>query len=433
MNIILYHAGHIILGWLALKISAAKENNFSVLEKLLIFSVALIPLGKLIYLPIPGMYGLKFSFIFGSVLAFFWFMYVGVKKRTWLLFITLFFPILSLIYIQNYDWILLYQLSVDQKDSSLLRLFSYIGLLLYCATIYTAILKNKNIYIRFADYYVIGTVLASIVGVYIFYFVLNGTYTSIDLEPVSAGVHVVNMSNVSIYRFNPGANVNEFSMILAYAIFLLPFTSFSTKTKILLVVIFLLLEFATLTRASWLALLLASFISLFFLSNLRRNLAYVFWASLVFIFIFSIVYHSSEQVRILFETRTSFDVGASGVERLEKFSNVFLSISDSMFRILFGFGWSTNMYVHNVYLQLWYEIGLFGLVVFIVSLTLFIKNVFYIHKGVWKSALIACIVFLAFVSLMHHTFYHMQTWFILAFVAGLSTNLRYLNRGSECH
>ncbi|RUM91421.1 MAG: hypothetical protein DSZ27_06435 [Thiomicrospira sp.] len=425
MNLFLYHVGHLILGLFSLKIFSGNKSQFSFFEKLLMLSVALIPIGKLVYFPIPGMYGLKFAFVFGSLVAFVWLMFIGVDRNTKILFFTFFFPVLSLFYIQNYEWIFLYQLNEQQTESSLLRVFSYLALLLYSAVIYTSILKNKDIYTKFADYFVIGTVLSSFVGFFIFYFVLNGSLSSVDLAPISAGVHIVNISGVSFYRFNPGANVNEFSMILAYAIFLMPFTSFSKKTKLWLALLFLLLEFVTLTRAAWLALAISALFSFFFLSRLKRNFKYLFLTVTAFVIIFVFIYQVSDQVRFLFESRTTMDLGASGQERLEKFTYVFNQLYESSFRLLFGYGWATNMYVHNVYLQLLYEIGLIGLIFFIVSMFLYTRNVFFMAKGVMKASLIACLVFIAVVSFMHHILYHMQTWFVLAYVAAVSLNARY--------
>ena len=425
MNLFLYHAGHFILGLLSFKVFSRRNRQFSWFEKFLILSVALIPIGKLIYFPVPGMYGLKFAFIFGALMAFIWFMYIGIHRSAQVLFLAAFFPVLSLLYIQNYDWIFLYQLNEQQTDSSLLRLVSYLALLLYSATIYTAILRNKALYIKFADYYVIGTLLASLVGFFIFYWVLKGSLSYAGLEPISAGVHIVNIGGISFYRFNPGANVNEFSMILAYAIFLMPFTSFSKKTKLWLASLFLLLEFATLTRAAWLALVLSSFVAFFFLSRLKRNFKYLFITLTIFVIIFVLIYQVSDQVRFLLESRTSMDIGASGQERLEKFAYVFNHLYESNFRLLFGYGWATNMYVHNVYLQLLYETGMLGLILFMVAMLLYTKNVFLMHKGTFKAALIACLAFIAVVSLMHHILYHMQTWFVLAYVAGGATLYRH--------
>lgn len=424
MHFFIYNVGHLIVSFLYFNIFSKKNNVFSLLEKLLFLSAALIPIGKLFYFPVPGMYGLKFAFIFGSIVAFFWFIFIGVNRNTNILLLTVLFPVLSLLYIENYDWIFLYQLTLDQKESSLLRLVSFISLVLYCAVIYTSILRNKLIYVKLADYYVMGTFLASVVGVFIFYFVSKGRLTSEDLDPISAGVHIVSLGSIIFYRFNPGANVNEFSVILAYAMFLMPFTSFSKKNKLWLVALFLLLEFATLTRATWLGLILSSFIAMFFLSGLKRNLNFLLISIISFIVVLALVYSNSEDFRFLIDSRMSMDIGASGHERLDKFGYVFERLGQNDFRFLFGYGWATNMYVHSVYLQLAYEIGVLGLILFIASIFLFIRNAFFLNKGVFKASFIACIFLIIIVSSMHHVLYHMQTWFVFAFIAGVSVVLR---------
>ncbi|WP_019556947.1 O-antigen ligase family protein [Thiomicrorhabdus arctica] len=414
---ILYSLGYFAFVIIALKIFIFQKITYSWVEKLLIFSVSLIPLGKLIYFPIPGLTGLKFSFIYGAIVSFIWLMVRGVHSNVLFIFMILIIPLASLLYIENINWVFLYKLNAEQNESSALRFLTILILVLYSTVIYSAIYKNPRMLSTVAEYFILGTIYASIIGAGISLMVLTGNLDSAGLEPISAGVHIIHMAGVNFYRFNPGANVNEFSMILAYAIFLTPFTKFSKRKKYILIIAFLILEFATLTRASWLALILSTFLATFFMPIFKKNVKWTLSIVVLFLLIFFVIYNSSQEVKYLIDSRTSFNMGASGQERLEKFEYVFNAVSSDVLRLMFGFGWATNMYVHNVPLQLLYEVGLIGLLTFVIGIVLYTGGIFRMERSLQKGLLIAILAFIIIVSFMHHNLYHVQTWFMLGFIA----------------
>jgi hypothetical protein len=187
----------------------------------------------------------------------------------------------------------------------------------------------------------------------------------------------------------------------------------------------LILEFATLTRASWLALLF-SFLVLFFLKKHSLNKIIVGSLTLVCLCVMSyILIISDPLLRDLFVSRTSFDIGVSGYERLEKFNYVFSRLGASEFRLFFGYGWSTNLYVHNVYLQLLYEVGLLGLFVFCSYFLYLYNRVLKITTQRFKEFSISTLVFIAVSAGAHHTFYHVQNWFMIALVIVTTNNYLY--------
>jgi hypothetical protein len=394
-----------------------KKRKLSFIEKSLVFVISIIPMGKLIYLSIPGLIGLKLSFIISSIASVAWIAYNKIKPFNFFLIVLLFIPLLSMVYIENMDWIWLYRLNDEQTDSSFLRLVSLFILLMFSAVISSSILKNKFICVYIAEYYILGTIYACFIGIFISYLVFNGAISVYELLPISAGTHIVG----SFYRFNPGANVNEFSMILVFAIFMLPFTRYSPRKKFLLLIFFMVLQIATLTRGSWIGLLVSVFFSVPVLKKNRLNYISNFLSfSLVFIIIMSVLYFLFPDIKELIDSRTSFALGASGEERIEKFKFVFDRISESPFRFLFGFGWATNMYVHNVYLQLVYEIGVLGLLLFVFVLYVYISPVYKVQADILKFSLFSCLLYIFILALVHHTLYHIQTWFIIGFVAGFS-------------
>ena len=403
---------------------ARKDLPFQ--DKLLLFSVSLIPLGKLIYLPIPGFYGLKVPFLVTSLVSLYWIARHKLKVNIAILFVPAIFAGMSLAWLEDPSWLFLYAYReragitglTGTTESVLLRVVSFVLLLLYCSSVYSCLRQRPlNTYV-FARYFIYGTLASSFVGSIFFTQVWQGNFSVEDLAPISVDSHIVG----NFYRFNPGANVNEFSMILAFAMILLAFSRFSYFKTRLFLLIFVLCEFATLTRGSWIALIVAYLVGQLF--NRKSSTMLVRGSALaVFLMVMlAFLYSFSPEMQQIIESRTALELGASGEERIEKFSYVFDRVVDSPFRLLFGYGWATNLYVHSVYLQVLYEIGLVGLIVFLSSIMLFLRNVINMAVGPHKAALVGVCVFIAVVAATQHNLYHTQTWLMIGFAAAVSAS-----------
>jgi hypothetical protein len=418
----LYASGSLITIFLLVHISLYR--NISILSKLVLLSVAILPLGKLIYLPISGLMGLKFQFIFSSIVGVLWFFKKGFNRNMLIILLPIFVSLISIFFLKDYSQIFFYKYVelagfdagnyTGGMESILLRFFSISALLIYMSCIFSFIDENRDHVYLIAKYYVSGVIFASLVGIFIFIQVWFGNISVADLAPISADSHLVG----NFYRFNPGANVNEFSMLVAFAIFLLPFCNLSNQKLILCLSFFILCEFAGLTRSSWIGLLLGLIIGAFYVKKpiliFWYFTSFSFFVFMVFLFLYSYV----PEVKVLIDTRLALDIGVSGNERLDKFGFVFTEVRSSILRFIFGFGWATNLYVHNVYLQLLYETGIFGLFAFIFLFLYLIKDVFKLKPSIEKSSLVALFVFIACSAFFQHTLYHTQTWLILAFIAG---------------
>lgn len=398
----------------------ANEKNKSLSEKILLFSVAIIPLGKLIYFPIPGLIGLKIQFLLASLAGLYGLYAHGIKPKSMKLLWLLILPAFSILWLEQYDWLLINHIyGEEQADSVGLRIVTFALLITYFMFIYGAIIRNPEIIKELARKYIYGTIAACAIGVPIFIGVWFRVITVEDLLPISADTHIVDL----FYRFNPGSNVNEFSMVLAYAIFLLPFSGFVNIQKKYLLFAFIIFEFATLTRASWIALVIAFLVAEFFKQRTKRKIG----AGLIFAFViflaFFALYLVSPEIQDLIVSRTTLDIGASGDERLEKFQYIFDRVLESPFRLVFGFGWATNLYAHNVYLQILYELGIAGLLVFSVFQIGLFRKIILLPASSEKSTLVAVLIFIFLVGAAHHTLYHLQTWLMLAVIMAIS----------ECH
>jgi hypothetical protein len=417
MLLALYLAGTMIA--IILLIKHLFLSNEPLLVRWLLFSVAIVPLGKLIYFPLPGFVGLKVAFLVSMLVGIIGIFYGKISSSSLTPLYIMILPIASILWLEDPEWFFLHNFYPGQTDSVGLRLLVLASLICYFILVSEYIKRYPKLVYGIARAFVSGTLYASSVGVVIAVGIWNGLWSAEDIFPISVDTHVADTDGGGFYRFNPGANVNEFSMIIAFAIFLIRFAEYPRTTSSFLFCLLILFEFATLTRGSWIALLLAFFVGWLGSNRLIRNFIFMFLSSIIILGIFAALYSYNDSLRYLIDSRTTFEIGASGEERLVLFKNVFDRVFESPFKLLFGYGWATNMYVHNVYLQILYELGSLG---FMAMLALCF-NMFYritlVDQGSKKESMFAIVVFISVAALTHHTFYHVQTWLMLGFVFGL--------------
>ena len=404
-----------------------QSRRYHLPDKLLLFSIGITPLGKLVYLPIPGFYGLKVTFIVSIFSGIVWFVIRGFSHRAAKLLILCCVAGISLGWLEDPNWLGLYKYvekagfdagnETGTTESAALRLLAFAFLILYSGSVSTAAKRQAELLSVMASYFVVSTIAASIIGVAIFIGVWFGSFTVEDLAPISVDSHILE-GQVNFYRFNPGSNVNEFSMILAFAIFLLFFVTWRSWLVILVGSFFSLCMIATLTRSSWIGIVLGLSFAVLIASKNRSHFYAVTIGYAMLVLCVVTLYSISDDLRSLIDTRLAFDIGVSGDERLEKYSYVINRLSNDPLRLLFGYGWSTNLYVHSVFFQLLYEIGAVGTLIFFTVVAYFCRGLFSTPAGRYKIAIISALVFIAISAAMHHTLYHVQTWFMLGFISG---------------
>ena len=410
------------------------NRKYHLPEKLLLFSVSIIPLGKLIYLPVPsGFYGLKFQFLMSIIVSLIWITLRGLSNRAVILLVLTCIAGMSLGWLEDPRWLGLYSYvekagygagqETGTSDSAALRILAFSFLVMYSASIATALKRNEELLVSMSHHFVIGTIVSSIIGSIIFICVWNGLVSIQDLLPISVDLHIIESEN-NFYRFNPGANVNEFSMILTFALILLFFVKWNNRIKFLVILFLSFCLLATLTRSSWLGIVVA--LSIGFITG-SKNKKYIYKLLGLFIFISFVIfsfYLFSDLFKYLIETRFAMNIGDSGEERLIKYNFVFNRLFENHFRLLFGYGWSSNLYVHSVFLQLLYEIGFIGFLLFFIIFYFYFKGIFLIPPGHYKIVLISLIVFIIISASMQHSLYHVQTWFILGLISGCISFLK---------
>lgn len=412
----LYPAGWVIAIIRFIKIfffGQAKELSLS--DRLLLWIVFLVPLGKLVYFNIPGLMGFKFSFFvwalacvayLGSWLAFKRF---GIF-RFQIFFLFLFFPIISLILRGNIGDLVYYS-GDEQNDSLGARLVTLVFLMMFSTAIYD--LCRRHGYEIVLRFFINGVVTATVVGCIIFLLVFSGVIGVPELEPISADTHIVNI----VYRFNPGSNVNEFGFIAIYALLLMG-VGYPAISRIMQYTVYGLLLFAlffSLTRAAWLgyagALVLMAAVS-------GRGRKILILGAVSFAIVVLIAYLLGDEFSNIVLSRFALEGGASGDERLEKVADAFLSNQVSIFQIIFGHGWATKLYLHSVPLQLIYEIGIAGFLLTSSAMGwAIIKLIIRARRNLPGALpLLGCLTAFAIGSVFHHTIYHMQTWFIIGLI-----------------
>lgn len=388
-------------------------------DKIFLWVVFTVPLGKLIFFHVPGLIGFKFSFLFWSLFIALFFTKnlfdLKFRPREILLFLFLLIPpSLSLFARGDVEGLLVY--SADgQSDSLLARWVSYVLLVLFM--FYTVnFIKRKGVELV-ARLFIDGLLVASWIGLSIYVAVYIGAIGVDQLLPISADTHLID----NVYRFNPGSNVNEFGVLAAYGLFLLPLKQFDSKNGLLIARSLLLFAlFFSLTRAAWVAFAFALLLSSLLVPAYRMKVVGMF---LGFICVFVLVYSVSSDFAELVTSRIALDGGASGLERIEKFEAAYQEVIRSSWYILFGLGWATNLYMHSVPLQLMYEVGLLGTLCFLLFFVFVLLSFLIKFKRLDPKisvAVFGCMVVMLVASIFHHTLYHMQTWLVVGLFAGVA-------------
>lgn len=411
--LILYSAGWMIAIGRAFWLISDTKISRDIYLKAFSWIVFCIPMGKLILFSVPGLLGFKISFLLWSLMALvsvvMWMSFGVVRVRYFLIIVAvMFFPIFSLIVRGELSGLLVYTAD-EQTDSLLARVISLAILVLLA--VHTVYFSNRGHFRYLVRSFVDGIVAAACVGVFIFVCVYLGVIGVDDLAPISADTHIVDI----VYRFNPGGNVNEFGLLAIYGLFLFRIGYPETTRRHSAIVMGLLYFglFFSLTRAAWIAYAGALIVMA---SVGKESRKFVFLGVTIFAVLVGLIYQINDDFAQIVSSRFALEGGASGDERIEKVTAAFLSGNTPMVEMLFGHGWATNLYLHSVPLQLAYETGVVGylflsLLYCLIGLQLILRSK--TSMSVITLPLLGCWVAFSIDSSLHHTIYHMQTWFVL--------------------
>lgn len=271
--------------------------------------------------------------------------------------------------------------------------------------------------------YLVGYFFSLIAG----YVMLFGYYTKrLSFETI-AQFCVEAQIGWGIFRFSPGSYPNEYgnisSFILCALIILISHrTSFSFLLYFFaaLTVIALIL---TTTRAAYYAFIL-SFIYLCFASKKvrRSSLKFLLGITVAFLAMKSYAFDAFsvflEGIRAI-----SLSTGSSGV-RIKEWAKGFEQLGHSIF---FGAGFGSHISMHNIYLELLYELGVLGALLLLVSIAYYLAQhhlkirEMLRQKGreekeiIYQQVTIVGLFHVFFFALTNHNMHHHLTWLIFLF------------------
>jgi hypothetical protein len=417
----LYSVGYLFFLYTILRLERGRPGA----ERLFLISVALIPIGKLFYLPVQSLMGFKFCFVFACIaltlLAIRSFCQ-PVPIDAAVLFPLLFLvpALISLPALRDVRMLFKYSIGEGQVDSVLARLISLAVLAMYACWIASFVAHATDGFKTIAAVYSNALLFACLIGYVIFALVFGGRLHLEDLLPISADTHLVG----DIYRFNPGANVDEFGTLLGYGIMFVLWLDWSVIRKMLYLGPFFVAVLLTLNRTCWIGVPLGLLI---YIMSARRKLVTMVGVGVLLgaaVFLLS----QNHEIANIILSRTALDIGSSGADRLGKYSVAYSDLTSSPWRLLFGFGWSSNLYVHSVPIQLLYETGLVGVGCYLLIGLLGLTNYRITPSSSEKSLLVPLMAMMFVFGSIQHTFYHMQSWLIIGLFWGVCVRGRFVDK-----
>lgn len=398
-------------------------------------SVFAVPLGKLIYLPGTGGFGITAAAILLPISAA---LYVATRRVSLqsmlilLAFLTL--AILSLVSLQDIAKLGIYNYreisgyhsgETGTKDSVLGRLVFIPAYGLIYIAILSMAERDHSAVIRLWSWFSRGVIVASIVGSGIFAGVALGVLDSDSISGISAHSHVVKTPAFDFYRFNPGANVNQFGKYAAIGLAFILLVQRQGKFRGFVVCLLGFAVIASLTRSAWVGSLLG-IISVAVHQRLSKKMVRTLLSigfTLSGALALSLMFAPKDVLEMIGQ-RVDFVPGAGGSERLIKVEHVFQSLYDADFVAqLFGHGWATNLYVHSVPFQILYEMGVVGFLLgTLMMLSLWWRlHCKYVFSEPYLNFLRVALAVTTIDMLLQHSMYHPSTWLVLASAAAYSS------------
>ena len=323
------------------------------------------------------------------------------------------------------------------RNSILIRLLFLASFLTTVVAVSSICRRNPKVCLDLWHWFTKGTIAASLIGIAIFALVAVGKINYDWLDSVSAGYHVVEVAGLDFYRFNPGANVNQFgkyaAIALAYTVGVrlnIPFRRVATA-----ILIFALI--AALGRSAWVGVVVALGAVAVHARLTKTTLgALVLGIAVTAIALSAFCIFVPESVQEMIATRLVMSPGPGGSERIIKVTHVLNSLMEAdLFTIFFGFGWGTNLYVHSVPFQILYETGLIGFILGTCALAHLWWKLHIQHRGVSRhlTFLRAILAIITIDMLLQHSIYHLSTWLVIASVLAYASPLTNLDRSHKSH
>lgn len=376
--------------------------TLSRIQHLLIYCFVFFgPLGTLLTPPFMP-YAFRFYHFF---LIFFPLFFIKVKPREWKT-VLIFIPFLLYCLISAY---FTHNNSYEVDSYPLFRSFLLVS---QCLFMFGAAFCLKDEKERIIRLYLAGFFISLVVG-YIFYI---GYYSgAISFETIQR-YSVETQIGWGLLRFSPGTYPNEYGNISSFVLLIL--LVLYAKNKRFLTVIFALLTFIafllTTTRAAYLSFTVTLIYLCITSRDIRKLMFKLFLIGTSILLILKAYSFNFFTIFIKGVKTISLIQGSTGI-RVSHWIKGFEDLNKS---IIFGNGFGANIYAHNIYLEILFELGIVGALLLLSTLVYYFsensfrfrKLIFDKEKGMKYQVMVIGMIHLFLFALTNHNMHHHLTW-----------------------
>ena len=355
------------------------------------------------------------------------------ELKTFLFFLPFFFYLLISAYFAEFKED--FSTPLQRAFLFILEFFFVFGSAFYLRSSIPSLQKNRLIKL-----YLYGFFLSLIVG----YFFFIGFYLQFISLATIQKFSIGTQFGYGLLRFSPGSYPNEYGTVASFVCSILALLIAEKKLKIQeihfktsFLIFFFLLTFIALllttTRSAYLTFIM-SMIYLFCISSKFRNLTFKIACFFILIISFIFYYFPPLINALMGSFKSLFYQSGSVQVRLSHWEEGLKSFD---LKPWLGSGYGTLFYMHNVYLQLLFELGVFGFITLIFFLLSFLlqhfhplKSIFFKHHmsptNLFSNRVISLgLIHLFFFAGSNHNLNHHLTWMVfLLFTITLFTKKR---------
>lgn len=277
---------------------------------------------------------------------------------------------------------------------------------------------------RYIKLYLYGYLVSMIAG----YIIFAGYY-----------IEVLPQLGYGMLRFSPGSYPNEYGIVSSFALSVITYlllsknNSFSKKTLVIMYLFTFVALVLTTTRAAYIAYGLCLLFLLFRQAmsfHLKRSIFLIFVVVSLIALVLYVIQNNYYDILSVFEVGyDSFTSNTgSSAERFEAWDVASQSFLDENYITGLGFGSLGN--IHNVYLELFFELGLWGTGLLLVTFMLYSIA----FRVILRDELTSVVTVLGMINVLwfamsNHNLNHHLTWFIIFFVFIAKKNEKYKRTG----
>ncbi|MCP5505462.1 MAG: O-antigen ligase family protein [Chlamydiales bacterium] len=265
---------------------------------------------------------------------------------------------------------------------------------------------------RLIKLYLGGYFLSLLVG-YLFFL---GYYTQFLSIELIQRFSIETQTEWGLLRFSPGTYPNEYGNISSFALStLLIFFARKRRFLTLMLIIFTFVAFLlTTTRAAYLSFLVCLMYLSFQSREIRKLMTFFSLIGLLILLLLKLYSIDFLQIFIGGIKAINFYEGSVGM-RVAAWVKGFLDLNE---HLILGNGFGSDIYAHNIYLELLFELGLIGVMVLVVTFIYSLSSYSFSLKFFWKErkSLMGMITVVGLIhvfmfALTNHNLHHHLTFF----------------------